>query len=91
MKEEYGCDPMIEIYPYPTLFKLKDFLGGIHHYVTVVGNCSFEINFTFALFITKNELDYYCINNYGTKRMNGCKGVLKAKKKILIGSLGYLH
>ena len=69
---------MLEISPYLTLIQLKDFLGGIHHCVTVVVRLGFECNFTFVLHITKENLDYCCINDNLKKGMNGYKGVLKA-------------
>ena len=37
-KEEDGCDKFRGISPFPTIIQLKDFLGGNHHCVTVVGN-----------------------------------------------------
>ena len=37
LREEDSYDSLLDIYPYPTLIKLKYFLGGIHHYVTLVG------------------------------------------------------
>ena len=36
-KEEYGYDTLLDISTYPTFIKLKDFPGGIHHCVTVLG------------------------------------------------------
>ena len=68
---------MLDVYPYPTLIQLKGYLEGIHHCVTVVGKCIFEINFHFVLPLTKDNLDYCCINDNETKGMNGYKGVLK--------------
>ena len=37
LKEEYGYDPLLEIYTYPTLIQLKYFPCIIHHCVTVFG------------------------------------------------------
>ena len=31
-KETYRCDPLLDIYPFPTLIRLKEFLGGIQHF-----------------------------------------------------------
>ena len=36
-KEDIGYYPFIDISPFPTLIQLKDFLCGIHHFVTVFG------------------------------------------------------
>ena len=36
-KEEYGYYEFLEIYSYPTLNKLKNYLFGIHHCFTVIG------------------------------------------------------
>ena len=48
-EDQYGYDPLLEISPHPTLFQLKDFLGGIRHCVTVVSKWIFDSNITFAL------------------------------------------
>ena len=53
LKEEDGHDQLIEMSPYPTFIQLKYFLGGIHHCVTVVGECIFYSNFPFAIPLTK--------------------------------------
>ena len=57
MKEEYGYYTVIEISPYPTLIRLKYYLDGIQHCVTVVGKRIFYSNFTFALSLTKVDLE----------------------------------
>ena len=49
---------MIEISPYPILIWLKYFIGGIHHCVKVVGKWIFVSNYTFALPLTKDNLEY---------------------------------
>ena len=54
---------LIGIYTYPTLIESNDYLGGIHHCITVVGKWIFCSNFPFALSLTKENLGYYCINN----------------------------
>ena len=54
--------PLVDISQYPTLIQLKYFLGRIHHCVTVVGKFIFDSNFCFALLLTKDNLDYCCIN-----------------------------
>ena len=77
MKEEDRYDKLIDISPYPTIFKLKDFLGGINHWVTVVGKWIFDSNFSFEVPLTKENLDYFRINDNETKGNNGYKGVLK--------------
>ena len=77
LKEEYLYDQLIGIYTYPTLIKLKYFIGGIHHCGPVVGKWVFDSNFPLVLHLTKDNLDYFCINNNGTKGINGYKGVLK--------------
>ena len=33
-EEKYGYDPLLDIYPFPTLIQLKYFIGGIEHCVT---------------------------------------------------------
>ena len=53
LKEEYGNDLLLEVYPYPTFIQLNFFLGGIHHCFTVVGSWIFYGNFIFALPLTK--------------------------------------
>ena len=77
MKEEYGYDHLLDIYPYPTLIQLKDCLGGIYHCVTVVGKWIFDSTFPLTLPLTKEKIDYFCINDNEKNRMNGYKGVLK--------------
>ena len=57
-KEEYGYDILLGISPYPTIFNLKDFLGGIHHCVAVLGKYLFGSNFLFALPRTQDRLKY---------------------------------
>ena len=37
LKEDYLYDQFLDISPFPTLVQLKDFLGGVHNYFTVVG------------------------------------------------------
>ena len=69
---------MLDISPYPTLIQFKDFRGGIHHFVIVVGKWIFDSNFTFALPLTKDNPKYCCINDNKTKVMNVLKPVLKA-------------
>ena len=54
---EYGYYPLIDIYNYPPLIQLKDFLRGIQHCVTVFGQCIFDIRFPFALPITQYKLE----------------------------------
>ena len=80
LKEEHGYEPLLEIFPYPTLIQLKDFLGGVHHCVSVVGKCIFDSNFTFDLPSTRENVDFCCINDNETKGMNGHKGLLKVIK-----------
>ena len=67
---------MLDISPFPALIQLKDFLGGIHHCVAVVGKWIFDSNFTFALPLTKENLEYCCINDNETEVMNDYKIVL---------------
>ena len=75
-KEEDGYDTLLDISMHPKLIQLKDFIGGIHHCVTVVGKWMFDSNFTFALPLTKDNLDYCFINDNETKGINGYKVVL---------------
>ena len=62
---------------------LKDFLGGIQHFVTVVGKWIFDSNFNFALPLTSNELCYCCTTDNETKLMNGNKVVWKSNRFLL--------
>ena len=78
LKEYNGYDPLLDISPYPKLIQLKYFLGGIHHCVTVVVKWVFESNFSFVLSLTKDHVDYCCINDNKAKIMNGYKVVLKS-------------
>ena len=36
-EDKYGYDTLLNIYPFQTLFQLKNFLGGIQFFFTVVG------------------------------------------------------
>ena len=49
LKEEYVCDQLLGISPYPALTQLKYFLGRIYHCVTVVGKWVFDSSFPFIL------------------------------------------
>ena len=53
------------------LFSWGGELGGVHHCVTVVGKCIFDSNFTFALLLTEDNLEYCCISGNETKGING--------------------
>ena len=55
-KGKYRYDTLIEISPFPTLIQLKEFLGGIHHCVTVVGKWISDSDFTFVIRLTHDEL-----------------------------------
>ena len=77
-KGKDGYDPLIEISPFPGLIHLKNYLGGINHCVTVVGKCIFDSNFTLPFPITRDDLDYCCINYNETKIINGYQVVLKS-------------
>ena len=70
LKEEYVYDPLIEVSPYPTLNKLKYYLDRIHHCVTVVGIWVFKSDFPFGITLTKENLDFCCINDNETKAVN---------------------
>ena len=61
-KEQNGYDLLIVIYQFPTLIQLKEFLGGIQDFVTVVGKWVFDSGITFAFTLTIEEL-YYCSTN----------------------------
>ena len=76
--EEYGYSLLIEISPYPTLLKLTYFLAGIHHCVTVVDEWIFGSTFTFAILLTKDDLEYCLTNENETELMNGYHVVLKS-------------
>ena len=58
---------MLDISPYQTLIWLEYLLGGIHHFVTVVGKWSFGSNFPFVLSLTKDNFDY-CYIKYNEKK-----------------------
>ena len=77
IKEEYGYDPLLEIYPYPKFIWLKCFLGGIHHCVTVVDKWIFDSNFPFELPLAEGKFEYCCLNDNKTRLINGYKVVLK--------------
>ena len=77
LKEEDEYDPLFDMTTYPTLTQLILFSSGIHHCVTVVGKCIFDSNFTFALPLTEENLDYCCMNDDKTNLINGYKGILK--------------
>ena len=63
LKVEDGYDPLLDIYTYPTLIQLKYFLGGIHHFVSGVGKWIFYGNFPYVLPLTKDDLEYWCIDD----------------------------
>ena len=69
---------MLDISPYPTLIQLEYFLGGIHHCVTVVGECIFESNIPFALPLKKYNVGYCCVDDHKTKGINDQNIFLKA-------------
>ena len=62
-KEQYGYYKLLGISPYTTLIQLKKSLGRIHHCVSVVGKWIFDISFTFALTLTKENLGYCQIHD----------------------------
>ena len=78
LKEKYGYDTLINIYPYIKLIQLEYSIGGIHHCVIVVGKWIFDSNFTFALPLTKENLYYCWINDNKTKGINGYKVLLES-------------
>ena len=43
-EEKYGYDPFIKISTFPTLIKLTEFIDGIQHCVTDVGEWTFDSN-----------------------------------------------
>ena len=57
-KELYGYYTLIDIYTYPTLIQLDDYIDGVHHCIKVVGKWIFDSNFPFAPSLTKDNLDY---------------------------------
>ena len=63
IRKNDGYDPLLEISPFTILIKLIDFIGGIHHFVTVFGKCIFESDFHFSLPLTQDDLEYCCIND----------------------------
>ena len=75
-RKQYGCDPFIDIYPFPTLIQLTEFIGGVQHCVTVVGKSIFDRNNILSLPFACDDLEY-CWNNFDIFLMNVLKGVLK--------------
>ena len=69
---------MLHISLFSKLIQPKDFIVGIHHYITVVGKRIFDSNITFALPLNCENLDYFYTNDNETKVINGYKGVLKS-------------
>ena len=63
LKEEYGYDTLLDISPYPTMILLKEFLGGIHHFFSVVVKWIFDSKFSLVLLLTQENLDYCCMND----------------------------
>ena len=61
-KEQDGYDPLIGIYLFPKVIQLKYFLGGVQHFVTVVGKWIFDGNISFVFPLTCEDLDYCCTN-----------------------------
>ena len=76
-KEKYVYVPLLDISTYPILITLRDFLDGIHHCVIVVVKWVFD-GIVFAIPLTKDNLDYCCINDNETKGINCYKGVFKS-------------
>ena len=77
-KSEDVYDTFLDISPFPKLVMLKEFLDGIHHCVTDVGKCIFNINCTFAPPPTQYNQGYCCIIDNEKKLTNGYKVVLKS-------------
>ena len=76
-KEEYGYYPLVNISPFPTLVRLKDFICVFHRFLTVVSKCTVDLDFAFAFPFTIDEIYYFLIDYNETKRMNGYKEVLR--------------
>ena len=55
------------MYPFPTLIKSTDFIGGIQHCVTVFGQFNFDRNIPFSLTLAHADLDYCCIDGVKPK------------------------
>ena len=70
LKEEDGHYLLLYIYPYPILIQLKDFILWIHDCVIVVGTFIFESNFPFTLPLTKENLEYCCLNENNNNKKN---------------------
>ena len=60
--QQYGYDPLLEIYMFSTSIKLKCFLTDIQHCVTVVGKWIFDHNINFELPLTREYMDSCCTN-----------------------------
>ena len=63
LKEKYGYDHWLDIYPYLTLIQLKYYIDGIHDCVTVIDKWFFDSNLIFSLPLTTTMLYYFCIND----------------------------
>ena len=77
-KKQDVYDTFITIYSFTTLIQLKYFLGGIQHYVTVVGKCTFDNNFPVEHPLNRDKVDYCCANDNKTRGTNGYKGALNS-------------
>ena len=63
LEKQYGYDPLLETSPFLTPIQLIDVIGGIQHFIEVVGKWIFDKNIMFTLPITCDNLYYCCINN----------------------------
>ena len=61
---------------FTTLSRLAELLDGIQHYVAVLGKWNFDSNITFALPLTRNDLEYCCTSDV-KNIFNGYNVVLK--------------
>ena len=81
-QEQDGYDQIIDIFLFPILFQLTDFIGGILNCVRVVAKVIFDINITLALTLTHDNLDFSCTNDGDKKLINGYKVLLKPVRFI---------
>ena len=77
-QEQYGYDQIIDIFLFPILFQLADFIGGIPNCVRVIVKFIFDRNITLALPLTHDNIEYSCTNDDDKKLINDYKLLLKS-------------
>ena len=77
-EEQDGYDMLLENSPFLALIRLKDFLGGIQHCVTVGGKWIFDSNISFGISLTHGDMGYCFIDSDETKGLKCSKVLLKS-------------